>query len=159
MTRQKTFDDVYHILSGLDARNHDDALLNMLWRYKGRMDSFTLACLHSLCELLTADEVIAGYFSRLPAPNYCMARYTDWISPYLAQQLTEAAKYAGSGTATKEEKIAKVQELFAKYEAYLLEQLPAKVLDLDTTTKESSKESTEQASIKQEEDNTEPQAS
>ena len=108
VTRQKSFDDVYHILSGLDARNHDDALLNMLWRYKGRMDSFTLACLHSLCELLATDAVIAGFFSRLPAPNYCLARYTDWISPYLVEQLEEAAKYAGTGTAAKEEKITKV---------------------------------------------------
>jgi hypothetical protein len=80
---KKKFEEVYQISSGVDARNHDDALLSLLWKYKGRMDSFTLTCLQSLGELLSLDEVIADYFSELPAPNYNMLRYTDWINPYL----------------------------------------------------------------------------
>jgi len=55
--------EVYCISTGLDARQHDDSLLNLLWKYKGRMDSFSLACLESFGKLLLADNLIATYFS------------------------------------------------------------------------------------------------
>ena len=91
--RKKNFEEVTQISSGLDARNHDDALLSLLWKYKGRMDSFTLTCLESLGEILGTDETIASYFSELPAPSYCYSRYTDWVIPYLNSQLVDAQKY------------------------------------------------------------------
>lgn len=78
-------ENVYSIASGLDSRNHSDALLEVLWKYKGRLHSFTLTSLQSLCNLLAKDEVIANYFSELPAASYNLARYTDWIKPYLEQ--------------------------------------------------------------------------
>ena len=107
-------------MSGLDAKVHDDALLNLLWKHKGALDSFTLACLNSLCGLLAKDEAIAEYFAALPAPNYLTARYTDWIRPYLEKQLRDAQKWnQGSGTQEKQDKIVKVTSLFEKYEAYL----------------------------------------
>lgn len=85
VTRKNTYEDVFQISTGLDARNHDDALLNLLWKYQGRMDSFTLTCLEFLGDLLASDEAIAEYFSNLAAPNYMMARYTDWMIPYLTK--------------------------------------------------------------------------
>jgi hypothetical protein len=93
ISNKKNFETVYQISSGLDAKNHDDALLSLLWKYKGRMDSFTLTCLQSLGELLAQDEAIAVYFSELPSLNYEEARYSDWIKPYLQCQLLECHKY------------------------------------------------------------------
>jgi hypothetical protein len=50
---------VYEISSGLDSRQHEDALLGVLWRFKGKRDGFTLACLRCVGELALADEAIA----------------------------------------------------------------------------------------------------
>lgn len=80
---KKNFEEVYQLSTGVDARNHDDALLSLLWKYKGRMESFTLSCLQSLGELLGKDQLILEYFSSIPSLNYKEAYYSDWITPYL----------------------------------------------------------------------------
>ena len=141
-------EDVFQISTGLDARNHDDALLNLLWKYQGRMDSFTLTCLEFLGDLLAADEAIAEYFSNLAAPNYTMARYTDWMVPYLKKQLAETKKYPGTGTEEKAARIVKIQGVLEKYQQYLdakkadsvsyviheaVEEKVVKVVDIDDT--------------------------
>lgn len=72
------------------------------------MDSFTLTCLEFLGNLLSADEAIAEYFSHLVAPNYTMARYSDWMVPYLKKQLEETNKFPGTGTDDKAKRIVKV---------------------------------------------------
>jgi hypothetical protein len=59
-----------------------------------------------------ADEVIAQYLQRLPAPDYRTAYQLDWVEPYLKQQLLEAEKFAGTGTKEKQESIIKVLSLF-----------------------------------------------
>lgn len=43
-----------------------------------------------MVKLLASDEVIAEYFSQLPAPTYDLARYTDWIRPHLEADLADA---------------------------------------------------------------------
>mmetsp|Transcript_6475 Transcript_6475/g.10989 ORF Transcript_6475/g.10989 Transcript_6475/m.10989 type:complete len:299 (+) Transcript_6475:236-1132(+) len=93
MLQRQKGEEAFQILSPLDARQNDDALLNMLWKYKGRLDSFTLTCLQSLTELLTGDDDIAFYFAELPSPTYSQARYTDWIRPYFENQLEDTKKY------------------------------------------------------------------
>lgn len=114
--------DVYRVSSGLDARNYDDALLNMLLKYKGRMEGFTLRCLESLGELLVKDSVIRAYVSSLPASNYFGRRYTDWVAPYLLRQLEESKKYGGSGSKEKQESIEKVRALFDQYQELIAQQ-------------------------------------
>jgi hypothetical protein len=49
------------------------------------MDTYTVSCLFSLVGLIASDEKIAEYFSELPGPSYALARYTDWIKPYLLE--------------------------------------------------------------------------
>ena len=117
--QKKNYEDVFQLISGLDTRNHDDSLLSLLWKYKGKMDSFTLTCLESLSELLSKDPVIADYFSELPAPSYKLTRYTDWIRPYLEKQLKTASDQALVG---KQETIAKVLSLFEEYERFVEEE-------------------------------------
>lgn len=96
--RNTTAQEVFSICTPVDTRIFDDCLLNLLWRYKGRMDSFTLSCLESLGDLILQDELILNFFSNIPAPNYTMGRYTDWILPYLTKQKEDAQKFsAGSG--------------------------------------------------------------
>ena len=76
-------DEAYQYRSSLLYDSIDDALLHLLWRYKGRMDAYTVNCLFSLLNLIAVDETIADYFSEIPGPSYCLARYTDWIKGYL----------------------------------------------------------------------------
>lgn len=99
--RNTTSQEVYAICSPVDTRIYDDALLNLLWKYKGRMDSFTLSCLESLGNIILKDDLICDFFSKIPAPHYNMGRYTDWILPYLNKQREDATKYSG-GTGIQE---------------------------------------------------------
>jgi hypothetical protein len=45
-----------------------------------------------------------------------MARYTDWMLPYLNKQMAETIKYPGTGTDEKKERIAKITSLLEQYE-------------------------------------------
>lgn len=114
--------EVYTICTPIDARIFDDSLLNLLWKYKGRMDSFTITCLESLGNLVLNDDLILNFFADIPAPNYNLGRYTDWILPYLTKQRDDALKYsAGSGTQEKLQTIATVNELFEAYEQRVIQ--------------------------------------
>jgi hypothetical protein len=72
-------DEVYAFKSSLIQDTTDDALLHLLWRYKGRMDTYTVNCLYSLLSLIAQDDNVAEYFAHLPGPTYCLSRYTDWF--------------------------------------------------------------------------------
>ena len=64
---------------------------------------------------MVEDEVIAEYFSKLPAPTYNLVRYTDWIRPYLEEEHKDC-----KGKATeKEKKIEKISKALIKYEEFL----------------------------------------
>ena len=56
-------EEIYTYRSTLLPAESDDALLSLLWRYKGRIDSYTVSCLQSLVNLLALDENIADHFS------------------------------------------------------------------------------------------------
>lgn len=85
------------------------------------MDSYTVNCLYSLLNLIACDDNVAEYFSEIPGPTYAFARYTDWIKPYLNEQLVDARKgYAGSYSSQKEEIVVKALSLYEKYEEYLV---------------------------------------
>ena len=113
-------DECFTFKSSLIQDTIDDALLHLLWRYKGRMDTYTVNCVHSLLNLIVQDETIAEYFADLPGPTYCLARYTDWFKPYLEKQLSDAKKgYSGTYSTTKEETVVKCLSLYDKYEAYV----------------------------------------
>ena len=84
------------------------------------MDAYTVNCLFSLLNLIAADCNIAEYFSQLPGPTYCLARYTDWIKPYLNEQLVDARKgYSGSYSVQKEDIVVKCLSLYETYEVFL----------------------------------------
>ena len=113
-------DECYTFRSSLIQDTTDDALLHLLWRYKGRMDTYTCNCLYSLLNLMSQDDNVAGYFASLPGPTYCLSRYTDWFLPYLDKQLIDARKgYAGSFSTNKEEIVVKCLSLYEKYAAFL----------------------------------------
>ena len=76
-------DEAYSFKSALIQDSIDDSLLHLLWRYKGRMDTYTVNCLYGLLNLISLDDYVAEFFSKLPSPTYCYARYTDWFMPYL----------------------------------------------------------------------------
>jgi hypothetical protein len=76
-------DETYSFKSALIQDSIDDSLLHLLWRYKGRMDTYTVNCLYGLLNLISLDEYVAEFFAKLPSPTYVYARYTDWFLPYL----------------------------------------------------------------------------
>ena len=43
--------------------------------------------------MVVADEGIAEYISRLPPYDYNMARFTDFIRPYLLEKMADNEKY------------------------------------------------------------------
>ncbi len=56
------------------------------------MDTFAINCLTELLSLMAKDEDIARFIYRSAPPTYQMARYTDWIRPYLLYQRSEAER-------------------------------------------------------------------
>lgn len=60
-----------------------DCLLHLLWRYQGRMDTYTITALEYLLTIANAEDSLSEYFAQLPPVTYQYARYTDWIRPYL----------------------------------------------------------------------------
>jgi hypothetical protein len=113
-------DEAYSYKSALIQDTIDDSLLHLLWRYRGRMDTYTVNCLYGLLNLISMDDIVAEFFAKLPSPTYCYARYTDWIMPYLEKQLVDAKKgFAGSYSSQKEEIVVKCMSLFEKYAAYI----------------------------------------
>lgn len=49
---------------------NDSALLQLLWRYHGRMDQYTVNCLEDLSKVMTQDEAIRMYLAEQPGPTY-----------------------------------------------------------------------------------------
>jgi hypothetical protein len=41
----------------------NDCLLHLLWRYQGRMDSYTITALEYLLSIANSDETISEYFA------------------------------------------------------------------------------------------------
>ena len=72
-------DECFAFKSSIIYDSTDDSLLHLLWRYKGRIDTYTVNCLYSLLHLIAQDENVAEYFANLPGPTYCLSRYTDWF--------------------------------------------------------------------------------
>lgn len=64
-------EEIYAMKSMLtyDSEN-DSALLQLLWRYHGRMDQYTVNCLEDLSKVMTQDESIRKYLSEQPGPTY-----------------------------------------------------------------------------------------
>jgi len=85
--------EVYVVASNLDARASTDGLIHVLWGNQKRFENKALACLQHLLSIAVADEVIAHFLSQLPAYDYSMARFTDFIRPYLAERHAENEKY------------------------------------------------------------------
>lgn len=105
----------------------NSCLLHLLWRYQGRMDNYTLTALEYLLTIATADDTCSEFFARLPPVTYQYARYTDWIKPYLQNQLVKAN--SGYSTGVQKELVVKILSLCDTFEAYLKARNAAEVLE------------------------------
>ena len=102
------------------------------------MDTYTITALEYLLTIANADDSLSEYFASLPPVTYQYARYTDWIRPYLQNQLAKAE--AGYGTAIyagRKEAIVKVLSLCDTFETYLKSRSGA-VLDQASPLKDES---------------------
>lgn len=95
----------------------DSSLLQLLWRYHGNMDKYTVNCLEHLLEIIANDEDIQEFFSKLPGITYLYARYTDWIKPYLQSQLNSTQ--SGYSKNATNETLIKLISQYEIYEGYL----------------------------------------
>lgn len=117
-------DEVYLVVSSLDARSSTEGLTHLLWNYHKRFENRALACLQHFLAVAVADEAVARYFSQLPAYDYSMARFTDFARPYLAERHAENEKYqAATGYKDKQDQLVKVASILDQYEQFLQKQL------------------------------------
>ena len=80
--------------------------------------------------LANSDKEFAQYLSSLPSYDYNMARFTDFIRPWLIQKMAENQNYkTATGYKEKEEQLSKVASLLDLYEAHLIQQLQEAGLD------------------------------
>ena len=113
-------DEAYSYLSPIDLMRNNDALLALLWRYRGKMDLYVINCLNIFLEIIVESPFLSEYVSTLDPPTYEFARFTDWFRPYLSKELEKAQRntsYRQAGK--KEECIQKCFDFLEKYEANL----------------------------------------
>jgi len=61
----------------------EDALMTLLLKQRGRMDTFCIKALKDLISLSLKDVEIARYVYRQAPPSYQYARYSDWFKGYI----------------------------------------------------------------------------
>jgi hypothetical protein len=49
---------------------NDNSLLHLLWRYQGRMDTYTVNCLEDLAIIIGGDNDVKQFFAELPGMTY-----------------------------------------------------------------------------------------
>ncbi len=59
---------------------------------KGKADNLTINCLKDMLSLMAKDEQIARYIYHSAPHTYQVARFTDWIRPYLEYQKQDIEK-------------------------------------------------------------------
>lgn len=121
---RSSVDEVHLVLSTLDARTSTDGLLHLLWNYHKRFENYALTCLQHFLTLANEDEAVALFFSELPAYDHSMARFTDFIRPYLDERHIENNKYSTSiGFKEKQDHLVKVTSILEQYELFLKKQM------------------------------------
>lgn len=70
----------------------DDALIPQILKQRGRFDVQCISRLKELLSLMRKDESIARYVYHLPPCTYQCARFTDWIRPYIDEQLVDPSR-------------------------------------------------------------------
>ena len=62
------------------------------------MDTYTVNCLEDLAQIIASDDEVKQYFAELPGMTYQYARYSDWIKPYLENQLRNSLNSVGTSS-------------------------------------------------------------
>ena len=115
-------DEAYNYISPIECNKNNDALLALLWRYRGRMDFYVINCLNILLEIIVENQFLLEYMFNLDPPTYEYARFTDWFRPYLEKELEKARRNMTYRHSTKkEEQIVKCFGFLEVYEAKLKE--------------------------------------
>jgi len=113
-------DEAYSYISPIELNKNFDALLALLWRYRGRMDFYVINCLNILLEIIVENQFLSEYMFNLDPPTYEYARFTDWFRPYLEKELEKARRNMTYRHSTKkEEQIVKCFSFLEVYEAKL----------------------------------------
>jgi hypothetical protein len=74
----------------------DEALIAQIVKCKGRFDVQCISCLKELLSLMRKDPEIARFVYHLPPSTYQCARFTDWVRPYLEEQLADPSRASAS---------------------------------------------------------------
>jgi hypothetical protein len=70
----------------------DEALIAQIVKCRGRFDVQCISCLKELLSLMRKDREIARFIYQLPPSSYQGARFTDWVRPYLEEQLADSSR-------------------------------------------------------------------
>lgn len=122
---QSMGDEVYYFPSTLEHLDSvNESILNLIWRWKKRFESYTLFCIH---ELFCLGDDVLKYIWNMPSPTYQYARYSDWIEQFW----DDLAKSKSGNSAHYFETIQAVK---LQIEAY-----KAKIFDFESELKEQHK--------------------
>mmetsp|Transcript_42020 Transcript_42020/g.48702 ORF Transcript_42020/g.48702 Transcript_42020/m.48702 type:complete len:291 (-) Transcript_42020:587-1459(-) len=119
-TINQVSEEVFSYLSPLDLTKNNDALLALLWRYRGKMDFYVVNCLNILLEIIVENDFLSEYMFNTDPPTYEYARFTDWFRPYLLKELEKARRSMAYRHSTKkEESVVKCFSYLELYESKL----------------------------------------
>ena len=80
-----------------------------------------MGCLELLLTLANADDDIAEFISKIPSYDYSMARFTDFIRPYVADRRADNEKYKTAiGYKEKVTLYDETTKMLVKYEEFLV---------------------------------------
>ena len=114
-------DEPYTYLSPIDLKRNNEALLALLWRYRGKMDIYVVNCLNILLEIIVENKFLSEYMFNSDPPTYEYARFTDWFRPYLNKELEKARRnMAYRHSPKKEEWIVKCFSFMDVYDSNLI---------------------------------------
>lgn len=89
---ERSADDAHTYICPLACTLAEESLLAQLLKCKGKLDTFAINCLKEMLSLMAKDEDVARYVYSASPPTYQVARYSDWIRPYLEYQKAEVER-------------------------------------------------------------------
>ena len=95
----------------------DDALIPQILKQRGRFDVQCISRLKELLSMMRKKETIARFVYHLPPCTYQSARFTDWVKPYIDEQLADPARQTAATNNYIRGKFALLEKAAAHYEA------------------------------------------
>ena len=118
MFGNNSIDDlVYNYESTIPLEN-GTSVLNLILINRKRLENLCLVCLRQVLFLCDINSNVFEFFINLPAPSYNLAKFSDWIRPFIENYISDAKRYYYGGY-PKEEAGNQALTLFNTFEEKL----------------------------------------